>query len=364
MTAQGAVLISEQEAITYAKCLKKTPEVWSAILQASTRSLRYASSRPAQKVMLCIPDSPGLEALPPAPGRTETPARRVVTYGHAARTLKRLNALLPAIQNDPEILASQFHWIRLGPDFLCTGYYEPILEASPVQTAKYRYPLYKPPKNLKRMIACNGRYYSRRAIDQRGALRGCGLELAWVEDPIDISILQIQGSGKLLYPDGSSRNILYAAQNGHRYKALGRIMKDLGLLKDPITMYSIKSWLKAHPDETPEILCSDPSYVFFRLGKKGCEGSFGSMGAILTPNTSIAVDQSVLPNGLVAFMSVLVPDRDTGQHKPFQSVMFPQDSGGAIKGHRIDLFFGNGPQAEYAASCMKQYGSVILLLAK
>jgi len=60
----------------------------------------------------------------------------------------------------------------------------------------------------------------------------------------------------------------------------------------------------------------------------------------------------------------MIPDKATGAYLPLQRVMLPQDSGGAIRRHRVDIFFGNGPQAEYAAGILNQKGSVILLLVK
>ena len=365
MEEEGVAVLSATDALRLIERLRYDPgtlDDWTRVNFAAYQSFRHVSRRPQDNTALLLPDTPELAAiLPPA----DQPATgRAITYGHMRRTLERLQQVLPSLHRRPELLASEFIWLRSGPDYTFTGYYEPLIEVSPVRTGQFRYPLYKRPPELRRTIARRGHYYSRKDIDKRGVLRGRGLELAWAKDPVDIFILQIQGSGRLLYPDGSRRSILYDGQNRHPYKAIGRLMKEQGLIDDPITMPAIRQWLREHPAETPDILYQNPSYVFFRLGKKQAEGSFGSMGYVLTPNLSVATDTSVLPSGLTAFMSVLVPDLASGGERPLYGLMFPQDRGGAIHGHRIDVFFGNGDQAAHAAGGLNKQGMVVILLAR
>ena len=191
------------------------------------------------------------------------------------------------------------------------------------------------------------------------------MELAWVEDPVDIFMLQIQGSGRLRFEDGSVRSVLYDGQNGHKYVALGRVMVDRGLLKrEEVSMFSIREWLAAHPDQVTDLLDTNPSYVFFKLGKPGTSGSKGSMGRRITPWVSVATDQSVLPNGLLTLMNVTLPD-EGGEHSvPFNALTLPQDTGGAIKRNRVDLFCGNGETATHTASYLDNRGAVFLLLPR
>ena len=140
------------------------------------------------------------------------------------------------------------------------------------------------------------------------------------------------------------RSVLYDGQNGHKYVALGRVMVDRGLLKrEEVSMFSIREWLAAHPDQVTDLLDTNPSYVFFKLGKPGTSGSKGSMGRRITPWVSVATDQSVLPNGLLTL---------------------PQDTGGAIKHNRVDLFCGNGETATHTASYLDNRGAVFLLLPR
>ncbi|MEI3452761.1 MAG: MltA domain-containing protein [Bilophila wadsworthia] len=204
---------------------------------------------------------------------------------------------------------------------------------------------------------------SRHRLQRRveGARAGTGVG----GNPVDIFMLQIQGSGRLRFEDGSVRSVLYDGQNGHKYVALGRVMVDRGLLKrEEVSMFSIREWLAAHPDQVTDLLDTNPSYVFFKLGKPGTSGSKGSMGRRITPWVSVATDQSVLPNGLLTLMNVTLPD-EGGEHSvPFNALTLPQDTGGAIKRNRVDLFCGNGETATHTASYLDNRGAVFLLLPR
>lgn len=82
------------------------------------------------------------------------------------------------------------------------------------------------------------------------------------------------------------------------------------------------------PDQVTDLLDTNPSYVFFKLGKPGTSGSKGSMGRRITPWVSVATDQSVLPNGLLTLMNVTLPD-EGGEHSvPFNALTLPQDTAG------------------------------------
>jgi len=311
-----------------------------------------------------------------------------VTWGDLARTLYCLEALLPRLDAEPGLLAERFRWVKLKDGAAFSGYYEPVVKASRTRKPGYTAPLYRVPPDLRELNLGGfkseligqrivyrmekGRpvpYYTRAEIDgldgRPGVLRGKGLELAWLSDPVDAFFLQVQGSGRLRFEDGSVRPVLYAGQNGHKYVALGRVMVDRGLLqREEVSMFSIREWLAAHPDQVRELLDTNPSYVFFRLGKPGTSGSKGSMGRRITPWVSVATDQSVLPNGLLTLMNVTLPD-EGGEHSvPFNALTLPQDTGGAIKRNRVDLFCGNGETATHTASYLDNRGAVFLLLPR
>ena len=341
----GVFPVSEAEAQRLSRGLapaRQGMRSWKDMRFAVEQSLAYVRAKPSSRVAV---NYPSLQ----------------VTYGEMEKGLERLLRLLPFLDKAPEVLASDFRWVRIGPDFGFTGYYEPEIPASHVRKGRFQYPIYKSPPDLRKKRP----YHTRHAIDCKGALKGRGLELAWVEDPVDIFMLQIQGSGRLRFEDGAVRSVLYDGQNGHKYVALGRVMVDRGLLKrEEVSMFSIREWLAAHPDQVTDLLDTNPSYVFFKLGKPGTSGSKGSMGRRITPWVSVATDQSVLPNGLLTLMNVTLPD-EGGEHSvPFNALTLPQDTGGAIKRNRVDLFCGNGETATHTASYLDNRGAVFLLLPR
>lgn len=275
--------------------------------------------------------------------------------------LERLLRLLPLLDKVPEVLASDFRWIRISPDFDFIGYYEPEIPASHVRKGRFQYPIYKSPPDLHKKRP----YHTCHAIDCKDAPRGRGLELVWAEDPVDIFILQIQKFGRLRFKDGSVRPVLYDGQSGHKYVAFSRVMVDRGLLKrEGVSMFSIREWLAAHPDQVTGLLDTNPSYMFFKLGKSGTSGSKGSMGRRITPRMSVAIDQSVLSNGLLTLMNVTLPD-EGGEHSvPLNALTLLQGTGGAIKRNRMDLFCGNSETATHTASYLDNRGAVFLLLLR
>ena len=248
---------------------------------------------------------------------------------------------------------------------LFTGYFEPELSGSPVRTDRYAHPLYaRPPELVEvdlgqfdpdlrgRRIA--GRvegnrlvpYFDRAAIDS-GALAGRGLELLWVDDPIDAFFLHVQGSGRVRLPDGRIVRVGYAGQNGHPYRAIGRDLVEMGeLSREEVSLPAIRAWLEAHPGRARALLRRNPSYVFFRiLGEvHGDEGPPGALGVPLTPERSIAVDRRFWPLGIPFFVDTVAPFPEG--ERPFRALVVAQDTGGAIRGPiRADVFWGWGERA-------------------
>ena len=311
---------------------------WRDMDAAVTRSLSYAQKRPANSVALSFP---GL----------------TVTWADIARSADLLWRLLPSLDANPQLLATAFQWVRLGPDFSFTGYYEPTLEASRTPSGKLSYPLYKRPPDLR---AGKG-YYTREQIDRKGALHGKGLEIAYV-DETDAFFLHVQGSGRLKFKDNSTVHVLYAAKNNRAYVSLGRIMKERGILPEGgVSMQAIRDYLAKNPSQRAALFDENPSYVFFRAENYG---PVGSMGSIITPWVSLAVDRNTIPQGSVTMVVAPLPGPDGFHTRPFPALTLPQDSGGAIKGHRIDLFCGAGPEAEHVAGHMDIKGAVYLLLPR
>lgn len=312
---------------------------WRELDFPLSQSLAFASGRPAGNAAVNLP---GLN----------------LTYGQLAATLRHLQSILPRLDAYPGLLARDFTWYRIGPDFGFTGYFEPTLRASRKKSAAYPYPLYRLPPDLKK----GQPYYTRHEIDRKGRLAGRGLEIAWVSSEMDAFFLHIQGSGRLVFEDGGVSHVLYAGKNNRAYVSLGRVMRDKGLLEpDNVNMKSIRECLLANPEQCAALYDANPSYVFFR---EASQGPVGAMGRPLTPYVSIATDRTVLPHGSLVFATVPLPDA-SGQHaRPFYGLTLPQDTGGAIKGHRIDLFCGAEPEAAHIAGYLNTKGAVYILVKK
>lgn len=342
LNQSGAFRLSEQEATNLAEKMdarKQGMNSWRDLSFAIAQSLEYAASRPASSSALSVQ---GLR----------------LSYGDLAASLHHLQALLPSLDNRPGLLAKEFAWYRIGPDFGFTGYYEPILRASRTKSATYSYPLYKVPPELRNGVP----YHTRQAIDRKGAIAGRGLEIAWVSSETDAFFLHIQGSGRLVFPDGSSTHVLYAGKNNRAYVPLGRVMRDRGMLEpDNVNMRSIRQCLLENPDKCTALFDTNPSYVFFR---EASQGPIGAMGRPLTPWVSTAVDRRTLPHGGLVFAVLPLPDASGKPGIPFYGLTLPQDTGGAIKGQRIDLFCGSSDQAAHTAGYLDAKGAVYVLVKK
>ena len=242
---------------------------------------------------------------------------------------------------------------------LFTGYYVPTLYGSHKRRGNYIYPVYRAPSGLEHKKP----YYTHAEIDQ-GALSGQGLELMWVDDPVMLFFVQVQGSGRVIFDDGREMLIGYAGQNGYEYVSIGKIMGDEGMLpKDQIDFFTIRQWLYSHPAQAFELMERNPSYVFFK--RLDVPGVVGAAGAVLTPQRSLAVDRRYIPYGLPLFMETELPAFPGQQPTLFHRLMIAQDTGGAIKGPvRADIFMGEGDQAEYLAGYMKGHGIYSLLVPK
>lgn len=241
---------------------------------------------------------------------------------------------------------------------LFTGYYEPVLYGSLHKTGDYKYPLYAAPAELKNKKP----YYSRKEIEN-GALAKRGLEIVWVDDPVMLFFMQIQGSGRVRLKDGRELRIGYSDQNGQAYVSLGKIMGDEGYIsKDEVNFFTIRQWLYDHPKQAFALMQRNPSYVFFKIIDKPIV--VGAIGAPLTPRRSIAIDSSYIPYGLPLYMETNLP-KNGGGTTPFHRLMIAQDTGGAIRSPvRADIFFGAGAEAEYMAGHMKNRGVYSLLVPK
>ncbi|MFC6587872.1 murein transglycosylase A [Sulfitobacter pacificus] len=239
-----------------------------------------------------------------------------------------------------------------GQDAMFTGYFEPELEGDKYRSARYRYPVYAiPPDHLRTL--------TRRELLEREVLAGRGLEIAWVDDPVELFFLQIQGSGRIKLPDGSYIRVGYRGSNGHEYRSIGMELVRRGVYQaHQVSADVIKNWVRRNPVEGRELLFHNPSYVFFREVSKvpADQGPLGAMNRSVTAMRSIAVDPSYVKLGSPVWV-------EKDGKKPLRRLMMAQDTGSAIKGaQRADVFFGTGDLAGKEAGKLRDPGRMVVLM--
>lgn len=239
---------------------------------------------------------------------------------------------------------------------LATGYFEPLIEASRTPRGSMRVPLYAPPANL----ANRQPWFTRAQIDTLPAARSAlrGREIAYVANPLDALLLQVQGSGRLrlITADGRIETVrlAFAGHNGQPYQSIGRWLIDQGELRPGEASWpAIREWARHHPTRIAEMLAANPRVVFFReealpdadLGPRGAQG------VALVPGRSIAVDPASVPYGTPVWLDTTEPLTAT----PLRRLVLAQDTGSAITGAvRADYFWGWGERADQQAGRMKQ----------
>jgi membrane-bound lytic murein transglycosylase A len=265
-------------------------------------------------------------------------------------------------------------------DGLITGYYGPELLGSRTPSERFKYPLYTQPDDLliidleeiypeldryrlrgrvvgKRVVP----YFQREEIDN-GKNPLAGSELFWVEDPVELFFLHIQGSGRIRMPDGELVMVGYANQNGRPYRSIGKLLLDRGAMtRDQMSMQNIRKWVEQNPVAGKQLLAENPSYVFFHELSPEYTSPPGALGIPLTERRSLAVDPHTIPLGAPVFLATSFP----GTGEPLKQLMVAQDTGGAIKGQvRADFFWGMGSAAGAIAGRMRQDGRLWVLLPK
>ena len=243
---------------------------------------------------------------------------------------------------------------RDGQEGLFTGYYETELNGSWTRTPRFSTPIYRMPPPGRRALPT-------RAQVAKGVLARHGLELMWVDDPVDAFIMEIQGSGRVHMTDGSVVGINYAGQNGQKYYPIGRHLIEQGVATpQTMTMHVIRDWLRKHPDQAQQVMNLNPSYIFFKLRPSGEPHGAGTE---LTPRRSLAIDPYYVPMGVPLWLDIHdVPVVEGGV---LRRLVLAQDTGGAIKGPvRGDFFWGHGDEAAYAAGVMKARGRYFMLVPR
>jgi len=264
----------------------------------------------------------------------------------------------------------RFEWVRVGSgEAFATGYYEPEIHGSRTRQPGFAVPISTKPADLVRCTRPDGGtgrgrvdetntcvlYYTRAEIED-GALADQNLEIGWAADPIDLFVLQIQGSGRLLLPDGQVMRIGYLDQNGREYVAIGRLLRERGILPPGgADMDAIVAWMRSQPDGGKSLMRENPSYIFFR--ELTGPGPLGALALPVSGRVSVAADPKFVPLGAPVFLTLDRPEAS--------GLWVAQDTGGAIKGaNRFDTFWGAGDAAKLTAGGMSAKGQALILLPK
>lgn len=256
-----------------------------------------------------------------------------------------------------------------------TSYYEAELKASFERKGVYQYPIYGKPNDLvevnlrdfdsslpnSRLIGRvkDGKlvkYYTRREVDE-GLLDAP--VILWGSDPVDIYIMQIQGAAVATLPDGKKVRVGYADNNGHKFRGIGSILLEKGLIKpQDVSMSKIRDWLRKNGESAKVSMLLNDRYIFHRIVE--ADGPIGAMGVPLVAGRSIAVDQGYIPLGSIMWLETVGPDNE-----PIRKLVMAEDVGGAIKGGvRADYFWGHGDEALDCAGRMNSTGRYFILLPK
>ena len=330
-------------------------------------------------------------------GDLEVPAARMI---HTLRTFRQLWLEHDGnTQTLKDRIAADFRVFRIewagSPDILITGYHSPVLDGRLEPDDRFRFPLYRKPDDMvdirpsqfdERMLR-NGStvrhdkiaarvengdvvpYYTRKQIDEDGALAGRDLELVWLDDYFQTFLFHVQGGGFVRMEDGAYRKYDYAGKNSHPYTSIGRFLVEEGKIpENEISIQAIQRYFAANPGEIKRVCYANASYVFYTTdGRSHPElhpdmYPVGIMGFPVTPQRSIATDKKYFPGGALAFVSGVQRQSPEDSGLPFSRFALDQDTGGAIKHAHIDFYQGAGEEAEHKAGLLKDEGGRLYLL--
>jgi membrane-bound lytic murein transglycosylase A len=271
---------------------------------------------------------------------------------------------------------------KTGPVGKLTGYYVQEMRGSKTKHGAFKYAIYARPADLVevdltpfirdaharhiwgKLDAATGSilpFFTREEI-RKGALAGKGLELMYVDDPVDVLFAQIEGSAKVKMDDGSTVWLEFAGKNGRAYKGVGAALK--GELKPGEgTMIGIRKWFNDHAARYDEIVDQNASFVFFKASKD--PGAVGSEKVTLTARRSMAIDRAFIAHGTPIWVDARAPNIGKTGTSPWQHLLIAQDTGGGILGAvRGDIYWGDDRDAEELGSRMGGPGRYWLLLPK
>jgi len=281
-------------------------------------------------------------------------------------------------ENPKKFLEQEFHLYEIASsnaseDGLLTGYYEPSLKGSLVKKEPYLYPIYSEPKDLV-SVDLSSIYPDLKNYRLRGRIEGKKLVpyhtradtkegivdaevICYTNSKVDLFFLEVQGSGRVNLEEGETLFIGYANQNGHKYSSIGKyLINKKEIAKEDISLQSIRAWFKENPNRVDEVLHHNESVVFFQ---ERTHAASGSLGVVLTPERSVAVDRNFIPLGSMLYLDAKINKQNVSR------VVMAEDTGGAIKGAlRADMFFGASEEAEISAGMLKSPLKLWIFLPK
>lgn len=256
---------------------------------------------------------------------------------------------------------------------LLTGYYEPTIKGSFTKKEPYIYPLYNEPDDLisvdltsvypdLKNYRLRGRIKGKKLVPYhtREQIASSGIDaevICYTDSKIDLFFLEVQGSGMVSFENGKNIFVGFSNQNGHKYSSIGKYLINKGEIKpELISLQSIEQWFEDNPSRIDEVLNHNESVVFF---KQKQHSASGSLGIVLTPERSVAVDRNTIKLGSVLFLDATI------DAKKVNKIVMAEDTGGAIKGEvRADMFFGSSSKASKLAGELKSELKLWILLPK
>jgi membrane-bound lytic murein transglycosylase A len=291
-----------------------------------------------------------------------------------------------AAERDPQrFFETWFRPFRVVPEdraaFL-TGYYEPCVPASMVETDEFRWPILARPADLVSFapgmapagfpegISAAWRLGDGSLVPyaDRAEIEAERLDpIVWVRDAVEAFLIQVQGSAQIEFPDGRRARLAYDGRNGLPYASVGRILIETGeIAESAMSLSSLKAWLRSDADRGLKLMGRNRSFVFFKLVDDFDPrlGPVAGAGVALTALRSIAVDRTIWAYGLPFWIDAELPWADEIP-RAFRRLMIAQDTGSAIVGPaRADLFFGSGEAAGARAGAIRHEGDVVVLLPR
>jgi membrane-bound lytic murein transglycosylase A len=314
----------------------------------------------------------------PRPARPSSSG--LIANAHAA-----LGATNTAERDARRFFETRFRPFRVIPEsaagFL-TGYYEPCVAASTVETEEFRWPilgrpadlvafaLHQAPAGFPEGISGARRlgdgslvtYHDRAAIERERRD-----PIVWLRDAAEAFLVQVQGSAQVEFPDGRRARLAYDGRNGLPYTSIGRILIETGeIAESAMSLASLKDWLRSEGERGLALMRRNRSFVFFKFVEDFDPGigPVAGAGVALTSLRSIAVDRTIWAYGLPFWIEADLPWADETP-RLFRRLTIAQDTGSAIVGPaRADIFFGSGEAAGARAGAIRHRAEFIVLLTR